>query len=91
MLKIGWKDRMTKKQTRIVGTILVIVAVFALTLYLPGFFPRKVSRGGFTIARDQQITQIALGYLLTGMSAGFGLALLLWPFAQKRGANESAN
>ncbi len=74
---------MTKKQTRLLGMVLVVIALLVLTLFLPRLFPSRMSRSGFTIVKHHLVVRMAMGYLVTGMAAGFGVALVLWPFGGK--------
>jgi hypothetical protein len=76
---------MTKKQTRIIGIVLLVVTLMSVTVILPTLFPSRMSRGGFMLVKQQTLTQMVLGYLVTGMTGGFGLALILWPFGEKKG------
>ncbi len=76
---------MTKKQTRIIGIVLLVIALMSVTVILPTLFPSRMSRGGFMVVKHQQLTQMVLGYLVSGIAAGFGLAFVFWPFGGKDG------
>jgi hypothetical protein len=67
------------KTRRIIGfVVLVIAAVIALS-QLPALYPIGLNSAGFAIVKRPDINRIAIGYLVTGVAAGFGLALLLLP------------
>ncbi len=70
---------MTQKQTRILGAGLLLAALIVLWAFLPSLFPVRGSKSGFAIVKRPAITRLAVSYLLTGIGAGFGIALLVWP------------
>jgi hypothetical protein len=74
---------MSKKYSRLLGLVLVLGALIALWFFLPGLFHVRMSNSGFALISIDRIRQIALDYLVAGLAAGFGLALLLWPYKDK--------
>jgi hypothetical protein len=74
---------MSKKYSRLLGLVLVLGALIALWFFMPGFFQVRMSNSGLAVMSIDRIRHIAMGYLLAGLAAGFGLALLLWPYKDK--------
>ncbi len=74
---------MAKKYSRLLGLVLVLGALIALWFYLPGLSRARVSRSGIALMTTANMRQVAMSYLITGLAAGFGLALLLWPYKEK--------
>jgi hypothetical protein len=68
---------MTKKSTRILGAAFLLGALVAVWVIPRSYFPTHSDR---TIVTRQDIASIAVSYLISGLAAGFGIALLLWPF-----------
>lgn len=74
---------MAKNYSRWLGLVLVVGALIALWFFLPELSRGKVSKSGVALMTASSLRYISMCYLVSGLAAGFGLALLLWPFKGK--------
>ena len=72
--------------TRILGAALLVGALAALWFVLPSYFPMPSSASGFILAKRPVLMRLALSYLVVGITVGFGLALLTWPWVLRESA-----
>jgi len=70
---------------KLVGVALLSGAVYLARVRLPAAYPAAVKTTGIAVVTREAMDRLATAYLATGAAAGFGLGLILWPLAGRRG------
>jgi hypothetical protein len=68
---------MSIKTTRRVGFVVLLLTILLGGIFLPAFYPSHSTRDP---SRYRIMQELAYAHLLMGALAGFGLALIVWPF-----------
>jgi len=70
---------------KLVGVALLVGAVYLARVRLPAAYPAAVKATGVAVVSREAMDRLAAVYLATGAAGGFGLGLILWPWAGRRG------
>ena len=69
---------------KLVGAALFGGAIYFARVRLPAAYPAAVKATGVAVVTREAMDRLATAYLATGVAGGFGLGLILWPFAGRR-------
>ena len=69
---------------RIIGAGLLATALYVAWARIPGLYPMVLKATGIAVVYRSDLDKLAGVYLLTGVVAGFGVALIVLPHRKGR-------